>query len=209
VQAVELLPFLPHLQLRARGGEAVTRLRGVRLARHGVRQLLAAPSHLHAANAKKSWEGSLRSPLTGPDPVSSTTPSGRRGLRVAKQGYLAPQDLSGAGSQVAFSFCRSLYALALLFPPKLSSHTVANRNGREQGAWWSCVVTLRAGRCVHTARPHPEVTGRRMGHTAMEKLRIVTVGISGGRSLTRPLRDARRSLHDGDLIRGLRVRRWV
>ena len=28
-------------------------------------------------------------------------------------------------------------------------------------------------------------------HTAMQKLRIVTVGSSGGRSLTRPLRDAR------------------
>jgi hypothetical protein len=41
---------------------------------------------------------------------------------VAKQGYLAPNDPGGAGSQVAFSYCRSLYALAL-FPPKLSSHT--------------------------------------------------------------------------------------
>jgi hypothetical protein len=42
---------------------------------------------------------------------------------VAKQGYLAPNDHGGAGSQVAFSYCRSLYALALMFPPKLSSHT--------------------------------------------------------------------------------------
>jgi hypothetical protein len=40
---------------------------------------------------------------------------------VAKQGYLAPNDPGGAGSQVAFSYCRSLYALAL-FPPKLA-HT--------------------------------------------------------------------------------------
>jgi hypothetical protein len=47
----------------------------------------------------------------------------RRGLRVAKQGYLAPNDHGGAGGQVAFSYCRSLYALALMFPPKLSSHT--------------------------------------------------------------------------------------
>jgi hypothetical protein len=31
------------------------------------------------------------------------------------------------------------------------------------------------------------------GDTAMEKLRIVTLGISGGRSLTRPFREARRS----------------
>ena len=29
-------------------------------------------------------------------------------------------------------------------------------------------------------------------HTAMQKLRIVTLGISGGSSLTRPFRDARR-----------------
>jgi hypothetical protein len=43
---------------------------------------------------------------------------------VAKQGYLAPNDHGGAGSQVAFSYCRSLYALALMFPPKLSSHRV-------------------------------------------------------------------------------------
>ena len=46
---------------------------------------------------------------------------------MAKQGYLAPQDNSGAGSQVAFSYCRSLYALALLFPPKLSSRTGRGR----------------------------------------------------------------------------------
>jgi hypothetical protein len=43
-------------------------------------------------------------------------------LRVAKQGYLAPNDHGGAGGQVAFSYCRSLHALALMFPPKLSSH---------------------------------------------------------------------------------------
>ena len=36
---------------------------------------------------------------------------------MAEQGYLAPHD-HGAGSS-----CRSLYALALMFPPKLSSHT--------------------------------------------------------------------------------------
>ena len=35
---------------------------------------------------------------------------------MAEQGYLAPLD-HGAGS-----FCRCLYALALMFPPKLSSH---------------------------------------------------------------------------------------
>jgi hypothetical protein len=67
----------------------------------------------------RSW--SLRGPLTGPDPVSSTTPFGRRGVRVAKQGYLAPNDHGGAG------YCRSLYALALMFPPKLSSHLVVCR----------------------------------------------------------------------------------
>jgi hypothetical protein len=36
--------------------------------------------------------------------------------KVAEQGYLAPLD-HGAGSS-----CRSLYALVLMFPPKLSSH---------------------------------------------------------------------------------------
>jgi hypothetical protein len=36
---------------------------------------------------------------------------------------ITPNDHGGAGSQVAFSYCRSLYALALMFPPKLSSHT--------------------------------------------------------------------------------------
>ena len=51
---------------------------------------------------------------------------------MAKQGYLAPKDHGGAGSQVAFSYCRSLYALALMFPQKLSSHTHGRawRNGR-------------------------------------------------------------------------------
>jgi hypothetical protein len=39
--------------------------------------------------------------------VSLTTPFGRIGLRVAKQGYLAPNDHGGAGGQVAFSYCRS------------------------------------------------------------------------------------------------------
>jgi hypothetical protein len=38
-------------------------------------------------------------------------------LRVAEQGCSAPQDYSGAGG-----FCRSLYALAPLFPPALGSH---------------------------------------------------------------------------------------
>jgi hypothetical protein len=53
-----------------------------------------------------------------------TTLFGRRGLMVAKQGYLAPNDHGVAGGQVAFSYCPSLYALALMFPPKLSSHIV-------------------------------------------------------------------------------------
>jgi hypothetical protein len=43
-------------------------------------------------------------------------------LRVAKQGYLAPQDHLWCRQLSCFSFCRSLYALPLLFPPKLSSH---------------------------------------------------------------------------------------
>jgi hypothetical protein len=55
-----------------------------------------------------------------------TAPFGGRGLRVAKQGYLALNDHGGAGGQVAFSYCRSLYALALMFPPKLSSHSVSS-----------------------------------------------------------------------------------
>jgi hypothetical protein len=38
-------------------------------------------------------------------------------VRVAEQAYLAPLD-HGAGS-----YCRSLYAQALSFPPKLSSHS--------------------------------------------------------------------------------------
>jgi hypothetical protein len=53
-------------------------------------------------------------PLTGRTPLSLPPSSGRRGLRVAEQGYLAPLE-HGAGSS-----CRSLYALALMFP--LSSH---------------------------------------------------------------------------------------
>jgi hypothetical protein len=43
----------------------------------------------------------------------------------------------------------------------------------------------RTGVLVLAATNRPEV------HTAMKTLRIVTVGISGGRWLTRPLRDAR------------------
>jgi hypothetical protein len=51
---------------------------------------------------------------------------------VAKQGYLAPNDHGGAGGQVAFSYCRSLYALALMFPPKRSSHSDGH-SGRRDG----------------------------------------------------------------------------
>jgi hypothetical protein len=40
---------------------------------------------------------SRKGPLMGQDPVSLTTPFGRRGLRVAKQGYSAPNDHGGAG----------------------------------------------------------------------------------------------------------------
>jgi hypothetical protein len=44
-----------------------------------------------------------------------------------------------------------------------------------------------------TVLGHPETTRLcRHSHTAMQKLRIETSGISGGRSLTRPFRDARR-----------------
>jgi hypothetical protein len=48
----------------------------------------------------------------GRNPLSFNPPFGRRGLRVAEQGYLA---LSRS--------CAGLYALALLFPPKPSSLT--------------------------------------------------------------------------------------
>jgi hypothetical protein len=34
-------------------------------------------------------------------------------LRVARQGYLAPNDHGGAGGQVAFSYCRSLYGTSV------------------------------------------------------------------------------------------------
>jgi hypothetical protein len=51
-------------------------------------------------------------------------PFGRRGLRVAEQGHSAPLD-HGAGST-----CRSLFALALMLPPKLSSHTLTGRRRR-------------------------------------------------------------------------------
>jgi hypothetical protein len=68
------------------------------------------------------------------DPVGLTTPSGRRGLSVAKQGYLAPQDPSGAGQLSCFSFCRSLYALAMLFPPKLSARKAGGRLGEHTAA---------------------------------------------------------------------------
>jgi hypothetical protein len=47
---------------------------------------------------------------------------------VAEQGYLAPLE-HGAGS-----CCRSLYALALMFPPKLSSHTGAGGDGLSTGS---------------------------------------------------------------------------
>jgi hypothetical protein len=45
---------------------------------------------------------------------------GGGGWSVAEQGYLAPLE-HGAGSS-----CRRLYALMLMFPPKLSSHTCAH-----------------------------------------------------------------------------------
>jgi hypothetical protein len=59
-------------------------------------------------------------PAHGSGPREFDHPLREKG--VAKQGYLAPNDHGGAGGQVAFSYCRSLYALALMFPPKLSSH---------------------------------------------------------------------------------------
>ena len=46
------------------------------------------------------------------------------------------------------------------------------------------------GLLAHTAKVSERAERER--HAAMEKSRIVTVGISGGRSLTRPFRDARR-----------------
>ena len=44
---------------------------------------------------------------------------------MAEQGYLAPQDRQLS----CCSCCPSLYALALMFPPKLSSHTHLSLSG--------------------------------------------------------------------------------
>jgi hypothetical protein len=49
----------------------------------------------------------------------------------------------------------------------------------------SSTVSPHSASSLHAARAH-------VSRTAMRKLRIVACGISGGRSLTRPLRDARR-----------------
>jgi hypothetical protein len=59
---------------------------------------------------------------------------------VAEQGYLAPLE-HGAGSS-----CRSLYALALMFPPKLSSRSQAGRppvSGRQRGRETGSLHTLK------------------------------------------------------------------
>jgi hypothetical protein len=52
------------------------------------------------------------------------------------------------GSQVAFSYCPSLYALTLMFPPKLSSHSagrraraaVSRRSQTIQLKWLACII---------------------------------------------------------------------
>ena len=57
---------------------------------------------------------------------------------------------------------------------------------------WCCVFStlVRSGNVVGAAEGRPTRPPRQ--DTAMQKLRIVILGISGGRSLTRPIRDARR-----------------
>jgi hypothetical protein len=68
---------------------------------------------------------------------------------VAKQGYLAPQD-QWCRQLSCFSFCRSLYALALMFPPKLSSQQPPPSAGL--GWWWQGRTPLHvAAFCGRTA----------------------------------------------------------
>jgi hypothetical protein len=88
---------------------------------------------------------------------------------VAKQGYLAPNDHGGAGSQVAFSYCLSLYALALMFPPKLSSHLTSGAgacrrvpSAEGQLPCADCVVSRAAPGCRcprWCPRPHCDAAG--------------------------------------------------
>jgi hypothetical protein len=84
---------------------------------------------------------------------------------VAKQGYLAPND-HGAGSQVAFSYCRSLYALALMFPPKLSSHPHCLQGGSEtMRSWDNALFSLAQRRSTELAATPTPVEIREV-HTA-------------------------------------------
>jgi hypothetical protein len=70
--------------------------------------------------------------------VSLTTPFGRRGLRVAEQGFFSTT------RTCAGSFCRSLYALALMFPPTLSSHTQGTHPGSQKRSKSTCSPRLAA-----------------------------------------------------------------
>jgi hypothetical protein len=83
-------------------------------------------------------------------------------MRVAEQGYLAPLD-HGAGSS-----CRSLYARALMFPPKLSSHIVPGtppslewRRAARCRTPWARASPAAAAACLHAlTAPAPRCTAR-------------------------------------------------
>jgi hypothetical protein len=108
---------------------------------------------------------------------------------VAKQGYLAPNDHGGAGGQVAFSYCRSLYALALMFPPKLSSHPGTHLVLREELA--HAGAQHRVGGRVHAQlgrrREHQRLGGR--GRSTQQRLQqaVQSVGVRGGSQRVAPL----------------------
>jgi hypothetical protein len=83
---------------------------------------------------------------------------------------------------------------------RLPAQVVSKVTGAGQGAT-ADILTIgnrEDGRCEKPSPSPPTSFRRDMARprcawaTAMSKLRIVTLGISGGRSLTRPLRDARR-----------------
>jgi hypothetical protein len=127
-------------------------------------------------------------------------PLREEGLRVAEQGYLAPLE-HGADSS-----CRSLYALALMFPPKLGSHKHTHRWRRRARAR---AATRSAGGPTTTAswvtgssswgrsrrRPSWSCSKRPTScRWAATKKFFANRDLQGfgGRALTGPFRDARR-----------------
>jgi hypothetical protein len=96
---------------------------------------------------------------------------------VAEQGYLAPLD-HGAGSS-----CRSLYALALMFPPKPSSGVLLALSAGALGAGGAHGRGARVFAAVHAHAARRQHRRERRAERAGEEVEPL-VGYPAGRVVT-------------------------